>query len=486
MEVFSRRNISVTLTVIFLTVFISLHIDIISKTLRIDSDRSMYTTFEGYGDVPIHLSQITKFAYESSFSNLNEPLFYGNLVQYHFLINFIRGMVFKLTGNLLFSFLWPLYVLAAANIILVFLIYKKILEKNSWSIAALLIFFLGAGLTAWRTIISYESRTTFFLYAKYPDQPTVFGSPMTSAFTVQQSFFIGMFLFLVLIWFLLYLRDKDSHKAIIVAGLAYGWLPLAHTHAFVAASAVLFVSLILNLGKKTRAYLVKLISITAIGVIVAVPQLVFLMATKKAVGTHSDFAMFRFGWMVQPAPGSINFASIESVSPWSWEYVHFLFVNFGAILPLVILATTLLIIYYRKIKKENAYPVIVFGITAALLFLSVQFIKFQPWDFDDNKILNYFLFFFAPFLIWLVLYFFRNYRRLRGGAVIVVLLLTIPTGVIDLAYHVAYPRNQLLRIFSAESSAVADYTIANIREEDLVLSSTTFMNPVMSLAGRPA
>lgn len=494
------KKISLILSVIFLTLFGLLHSRLIANTFYVDEANNIHTTREGYGDIPLHLTQISKFAFADHF-DLNEPIYYGAKLQYPFLLNFLRGRLLALTGAWTASVLWPVFALGLANIALLFLIYKKLLKNNGLAVVAFLIFFLGSGLGAWpyiseafashKTIGGFISAingeyvsTINQIHAKYPDQNIAFGAPLSLVFVHQQTFFLGFFGFLLCLHLLLLTKASPKKSYFIGAGLVFGCLPLAHTHSFVAAAVVLFILMLLHLEKNSRPYLKKLLITSAIGIILALPQLAFLLSSKNTLNANADFARFRLGWMMEPGLGAVQFPTDER-SIFSLSFLNYLWLNFGIILPLFLLCLALTLIFYHRIRDENKSKLILFGLSGLLLFIAVQLIKFQPWDVDNNKLLVYFLFFGAPFIIWSLADVFRQRRYIQIPVIIIVLIFSTFSGVINLIPPLSLAKNDLPVIFNADARELAEFVRSNIKKENLILTNTTHLNPISSLAGRP-
>lgn len=496
----ARKKISIILSIIFLVLFGLLHLRLVANTFYVDEANNLHTTREGYGDIPLHLTQISKFAFADHF-DLNEPIYYGTKLQYPFLFNLLRGWLLALTGAWTASVLWPVFILALANIALLFAIYKKLLKNNGLAVVAFLIFFLGSGMGAWsyihgaiinhNTIGEFTSvmnrdyiSTIYRSDANYPNQNIAFGAPLSLVFVHQQTFFLGFFGFLLFLHLLLLAEASSKKRYFIGAGLIFGCLPLAHTHSFVAAAAVLFIALLSHLGKNYLPYLKKLLLISGIGIIMALPQLYFLLSSKNTLNANADFARFRLGWMMEPGLSAIQFPTSER-SIFSSSFLNFLWLNFGIILPLFLLCLALTLIFYRRIKEENKDKIILFGFSGLLLFIAVQLIKFQPWDFDNNKLLVYFLFFASPFIIWSLAYVFRQRQSVQIPIIIIVLILSTFSGVINLIPPLSLTKANLPVIFNADARKLAEFIRSNVNDKDLILTGTTHLNPVSSLAGRP-
>ncbi|MFA6295444.1 MAG: hypothetical protein WC666_03395 [Candidatus Paceibacterota bacterium] len=470
---FPRKNVSVILTIVFLILFALLQLRLVSNTFYVDTDNNIHSTTEGYGDIPLHLTQISKFAFSDNF-NLNEPIYYGNSLQYPFITNLIRGLFLRFSGAWTASVLWPVYILVIANIVLLFLIYKRFLKNNALTIVAFLIFFLGSGLNAWNSL-KFD--------AVFPDQNIDFRAPISLVFIHQQTFFLGFLFFLLFIWLLFLIKENPQRKYFIIAGIVFGCLPLIHTHSFVAATAVLFFSLILSLKKGYKHYLKGLLLTFSIGVVLSLPQLYFLLSAKNTLSVAADFARFRLGWMMETGIGAIQFPT-DQRSVFSLAFLDFLWVNLGIILPLFIICFIIAIIYRKYFNGEDKSNILIFGLSGLSIFTVVQLIKFQPWDFDNNKLLVYFLFFTASFIIWLLSYILRNHKYIKGVVITGVLILSTYSCVVEVTPRLLIAKKDLPIVFSNDAQLMAEYIRLNTDENNMILTSTTHRNPVSSLAGR--
>ena len=82
----------------FLAIVILFHSFMILKTFAVDSQGNMRSSYAGYGDIPFHMTQVSKFAFEKMM-NFNEPIFDGERMRYAFFINFFSGLILRSTSN---------------------------------------------------------------------------------------------------------------------------------------------------------------------------------------------------------------------------------------------------------------------------------------------------------------------------------------------------------------------------------------------------
>ncbi len=489
------------LTFIFLLAAIFFHLYLISQTFLIDKYGNIRSTITGYGDIPLHLTQITKFAFQNPL-NLGEPIFYGQKLDYPFLINLISGLMLRVTNNFSFSVLFPAFVFAACNIILVFWVYKQFLKNNLLASLSLLLFYLGSGFgalpyiqTALNNKLNLEQfinyliqnnvTTVVKLDAKFPAQSIDFGAPLSLVFLHQRAFFMGLFEFLILLLLIIILQNSRSRLIPFLAGLSFGLLPLSHTHSFVVASIMLFSFMIISFVKKDFVYLKRLVIVAAVGTIISIPQLIYLTTASSALTQAAGFVVFRFGWMAPPTIGSVIFPTGQLPTIFSFSFLQFLLINFGIILPTFLVCVIKIFLKRKTFTKDNLIIVFAFTLSGALLFLIVQLIKFQPWDFDDNKLLVYFQFFAIPIILLVIKNIFEH-KKIAGIFIMTTfIVLALFSGVIDMIPRLTMTENTLPVIFAQDAVQMANYIKTNIPQNELILTGTDHRNPVDALAGRP-
>lgn len=502
---FSKRIKSylskIDLKIFFLLVaFICFHLYLIFQTFYIDSIGNIRSTITGYGDIPLHLTQITKFAFEKSF-NLNEPIFFGRNLDYPFLINFISGLIYRFTNSFSFSVLFPAFLFATLNIILIFLIYKLILKNDKLAFLSLITFFLGSGLGGIEYIknaideklnifqflnylIQNHITTVVKLDAVYPSQSIDYGAPLSLVLLHQRAFFLGMFGLLIFLFFLILSEKSNKKLLLLISGVSLGLLPLMHTHSFIAACIIIFCFFIVATFRKKWDYLKKIIIVGIIGGLVSLPQVLYLLDL-NTFGQSSSFFVFRLGWMVPSTIGSVTFPKNQMPTFFSFSFLQFLWLNLGIILPSFIIAVFILLSKKINIKTSDSIKVFSFTLAACFLFLIVQLVRFQPWDFDDNKILVYFQLFCIPIIFLVIKGIYEKRRYLGITLALFFMIFSLFSGVMDMIPRLATPLDSLPIIFDVNSQKVANYIRKNIPENDLILTGLSHRNPVDSLAGRP-
>ncbi|MGH7239906.1 MAG: ArnT family glycosyltransferase, partial [Candidatus Saccharimonadales bacterium] len=418
-------------------------------------------------DIPFHLTEVTKFGYGSLF-NLNEPIFTGTPLKYSFFINWISGALFKLTGNLLFSFHLPSMLLAAAGAVLTFVIYRKFLKHDWLAALGVIVFMLGAGFGG-----------AIKTYATYPQQNVDWGAPLTSFFLHQRAFFLGYFLFALAAYCLWRYYETRQWRFFFPTAIAFGISPMAHYESFVAMGLVIAGVAVAALIKKNFLFFRQALLLLTCGLLIASPQIFYLLSGKTDVFSGaSAFIHFRLGWMSQPSSGSVQFSPTANALQKLWTYLGFLWINFG-----IVLIAAMITSAWAVKNKTTAKMAIRLLALAWVFFFIVQIIQFQPWDFDNNKLLVYWQFFAVPPILLML-----NTAKKPLNIVFIMLFLVLATvsGIKDAAARLAVPVNQMPVIFTSRDQNLARFIRQHVSQNDLIITSDTFLNPAASLAGMPA
>jgi len=481
----------INLEIIFLLLIILLYFNLFSKTLVFDQG-SYKVAAAGYGDIPFHMTQVSYFIHHQPFE-LESPIYLGQKLSYPFLINLLSSSFYTLNQNYLFSFHLPAFILVSAGIVLLYLLISKFIKKKLIRISCFLIFFFGSGLGFLRIIkdssiwaknsigelINYILHLpypiTVFYDATYPNQNIIWSDFLTMFLLHQRAFFYGFSLGVLCLFILClsYLYKKEG--LFCFGGILIGLLPLIHTHSFVALSLIAGSFLIASIIKKDwqliRGYFQTLLVI----LIIALPQLFFLHSK-----INSGFLFFRLGWMTEPGTiGAVQYNPAWKIHLWEW--LSFIWQNFSLFFPLLIIAILFLILRKNsQYRKEG--PILPLIIGTIFILLIVNIIKFQPWDFDNNKILAY-----ALLMGCVIIGCFFEQWKFKGKEFLVIILtfFIILSGVIDVLSRSSLASPTLYEIFSSKDQLAANWILKNIESKEVILTSSHHLNLVSSLAGKP-
>lgn len=246
-------------------------------------------------------------------------------------------------------------------------------------------------------------------------------------------------------------RRRQNRQIFVAAGLLVGILPLAHTHTFVVATLV---TLTLALLFPTRRWAYFFLA----AVVLAAPQLVYLLPSSAARG---GFLRLIWGW------GQAN----EADDP----FLLFWLKNTGPLIPL--LAWVLMRPQFRLTDHGRFY------LPFLLLFVVGNFLLFQPWPWDNSKILLYWYLMSVIFVAGLLRELFRRpdiYLRLLAAGTATLLVLSTVLDLSRLAFSGLGPH-----LFDWDDLEAAAVVMNETPPHARFLTSGRHNESVVSLAGRP-
>lgn len=479
--------------VILVFLMLILFLDLFSKTL-VFQDGSYRVAGAGFGDIPFHMTQVSYFINNQPFG-LENPIYSGDKLAYPFLINLLSAIFYVLSNNYIFSFQFPAALFICCGILLFYVLITKVVKKAFARICAFFIFFLGSGLGFIKilndnTIFHQKNLFSYLLHlpypivifynAHYPDQNITWSSFLTEFLMHQRSFFFGFSLG-VLCLLSIYLAYVNKRRNLFIfSGILIGLLPLAHIHSFIALSIIVGGFFLTALIKKNKELVLSFLWMGAISVLVALPALLFILLNKAKSDT--GFFIFRWGWMTEIGGiGSINFNL--AAKDHTIEYLSYFGQNFGLILPLFIIAAAFLLLRLRRnLFSEKTFFVCSLVFSAALLWIFINTVKFQPWDFDTNKFFGYFL-----LVAVLIIGYFFDRLKIPGVKIgfVVLTLFIVSTGMIDALSRSSLAHPYLYQIFGLDEQKTADWIINNVSQKNIILTGGNHLNLVNSLAGKP-
>ncbi|MCX6119415.1 MAG: hypothetical protein NT027_17900, partial [Proteobacteria bacterium] len=260
---------------------------------------------------------------------------------------------------------------------------------------------------------------------------------------------IGLF---IIIYLEKYLRQRHI-SAIwkdVFFGALYGTLPFVHLHSFVAVSLVIGTYGVLCIRSWRTT-------------------LNFVFASSLPI----------IAWWYFFYRTSTNNSPIEFIKGWyiqdSWlEIAKFWFMNLGIFLPLALFGTIL--------NGNFRNPSIISG---WLLFLFGNFVKLQPWIWDNMKLFTWSFILIVPTVVDSMEYIANLFdkRISRIGSTFVLMLLLTISGFAEVS-RIFWEKNTNLQMFSSEDLALAEEFRSFSKPTDLVLTSDKHNHWVSAVAGR--
>lgn len=362
-----------------------------------------------WGDWAAHSAYISHFAYSDTIS-LEHPLYAGIKFSYTFMPDFLSAIFIKLGSDIIPSMIAPGFVFSMALVILLYYFSLRLSKKEIVAALAVLLFIFDGGLGFlyfFKDIanLPYAGLLDFFKnspleYAHLADKNIHWTALINNLLLPQRAFTMGMPLgILVLTAILIGLKEAKNNKMFFYGGIIAAFLPAIHIHSLVAVSFLGFSLIVLFSGKNFNLIAKRLLLFFGPIAVLGFWQILFLFP-----GNGYSYIV-QLGWMAKD-------------ENWIYFWVKNLGFNFIFILPAFFVVG-------RKMK--------IFYIPFFLLFIIANIFLFQPHDYDNIKIMEYW---FLPTSIILSIFLAKVWQEsiLSKLFVCAVLPLMILAPVLDLAH----------------------------------------------------
>jgi len=403
-----------------------------------------------YGDSALHAAYTSRLA-TGEFPPQN-PLFAGKTLVYPFAVNLFAAVLLKsgLNFNLAFSLPQLIFIISLLSIF--YLVCKSIGSTKIFFISSALIF-LGWGTAGLQYIIDNNNLFSMFNYLDFDSIISAnynlhFFNIFSSLIFPARSFLPGLIIGISIYFLFKKYFETNEAKNLIAIGSLTGILPYWHTHTaiFIAISGIIF-GVYMLYNQKLKIDLISIFGSFAVSIIFVSPFL-FLFFTNQETG---QFLRFISGWQ----NGNENI-------------LLFWFKNSFLILPL---ATAGFFIIEKKFR--------IFFIPSAVTFIVANLIIFQPWEWDNIKLLTWSFVFFA------ILASFALIRILRFGILgwIIVVAITLTsslTGFISITD--LFKRNFV--IYDLNDIKLAGWVKENTTYDEIFAVDPLPNHPVPGLSGR--
>jgi hypothetical protein len=417
----------------------------------------IYTgVLNNYGDLPFHLSVITRFAFGQNFPP-EDPTFAGARFTYPFMTDFVSAMFVRAGATLRDSMFIENWIVGVALVGVLHRFGQKLLRNRTAAILTPVLVILNGGL-GWAMLFGDVNKTdggVFQVLRHIPHSYTIlpevaegwrWGNAVTSLLVPQRGFLLGIPLAVIVFtqWWIAMQSDaegieqgkrkkvkgkkeeqkanqkktlkpdrrntefEDEHssllpfaffllpsaKRMLAAGLVAGLLPLVHAHSFIVVMGVGACLAVIN-WPRWREWLAFFI----VASLIAVPQL--LWSTHGSAVSTRAFIGWEFGW----DNANQNFF-------WFW------FKNTGLFIPLLIAA-----LLWKREDYLVSRKLLFFFLPFTLCFIIPNGLKLAPWIWDNIKVLFYWWIASAPIVALLLARLWKGnaWNRVLAGGLFVVL-----------------------------------------------------------------
>ena len=287
-----------------------------------------------------------------------------------------------------------------------------------------------------------------------------FINPIYAYLIPQRAFLFGLPLTLTILSLLFAgLKSGRPRGPFLAAGLVAILLPLVHTHSLVYLGLLTPGLALLTWGrlagrrKRRWRQLAPWLYFVVPILILALPQVLWI-----ASGVRSYmFFRYQLGWTAH-----------GEFLPWFWLK------NAGLFLPLLLVA-------FWWLRKRNPLLLQLTG-AAAIVWLIANLYVFQPWDWDNTKLLVYWLVMSIPAVAALLVWLFEKGGWARAGVVALFPFLIL-AGVADVSRTLP-PNHYRAVMFDQVGQGIAAVVRERSAPDSVWLTSQMINNPIGSLAGR--
>jgi hypothetical protein len=427
----------------------------------LEKPEGYYTgVLNNYGDLPFHLSVITRFAFGQNYPP-EDPTFAGARFTYPFLTDFISAIFVRLGATLRQSLFIENWIIGVALVGVLHRFGRQLVRNRTAAILTPVLVILNGGFGWWMLFgdVNKSDSGVFHVlnhiehsYTILPDvaQNWRWGNAVTSLLVPQRGFLLGIPLAVIVFtqWWqamrnasseeqsgkskALSAKSKEprarnerrgaqssspsdlselgvhplrfalsslSARRMLAAGFVAGLLPLVHAHSFIAAMGVGGVLALINI-KRWREWF----GFFVVASLIAGPQL--LWSTHGSAVSTRAFIGWEFGW----GHGGEN-------------VLVFWLKNTGLFIPLLVAAL---------LWKTDSYLVprklLLFYLPFTLCFIIPNLIKFAPWIWDNIKILFYWWVASAPLVALLIAKLWEGTTFSRVTAATLLVMLTLAGG----------------------------------------------------------
>ncbi len=465
-----------------------------THVMRVDAAGNWHVGQSTYGDLPMHLSFITGLTGKKFPADY--PFYPGARLSYPFLTDTFSSTFYLLGCSLQASVVIPGTLMMALCFMGVLVLGREMTAGGKIMILAALLFFLNGGLGflydfdlaggSWDGgyFETVGERIQNILTGYYktptnqPDPNNLRWSNVICDLMVPQRTLLGGWCAVFPCFYLMdaVFRAKkrdpgNGPRGLILLAVWAGALPLIHTHSFLALVLASFGAMMYDwihgdpdamMTRRTRwQILTPYLIYAGIAAALAVPQLIlftFRQAFQEGAG-HS-FLQLQFNWVNNPGGRGMRDLYI-------WFYVK----NIG--LPFLALIAAL---FDKTPRHRRLFAM------ALPIILAAEFIRFQPNEYDNNKLL---------YLAWLLCCMivadwsaeiWKKLKGLRSRYVLAVIAATVTFLSAGLTIWRECVSDYIA--FSSASVEAGEFARDRTEKDAVFISGTQHLNPVLSIGGK--
>lgn len=384
------------------------------------------------------------------------PIYWGKPFIYPFAADILSAFLVRFGLDLFTSYT---LVGLALSLLLVFLIkiyFDRFTSDPLASLLGLNIFLLSGGL-GFALFIRDLFRNGLNTLTAIPHEYTRLDpdhiqwlNVITGELIPQRALLLGLIVGLTILIFLWHLHNHHRPPAplYVITGILIGLLPVIHPHTLIALSPVIIWVFILNFRRQPLSSWAFLIAPAAA---LALPLIFFHILP----ATETSFLHWYPGWLAR---------SMDIDWLWFW------FLNWGAFAPLALFGLLCL-------SRRQLLFLAPFG----LVFIISNLVLFQPYDWDNSKVITWVYLVFSPVAGLFLARLFRYHWQAKLAAALLLLVLTA-SGFIDLARQLE--PHTTIHMYTPEELDLAAWVKTATNPQSVFLTSDLHTHPLPALTGR--
>lgn len=415
-----------------------------------------------WADWSAHLSYASVFAYRPPSLWFDaHPLYALRKFTYPFVADAVSGLLIKAGVDIVPAFVWPSILMTMLLLWLLYTFYFSVLKKPAPAFLATTLFLAGGGLgfLYWFKDLAHYERWPHPLlppqeYTRVIDAKIEWLNVVNGQLMPQRAFLFAIPLTLiVLIW--LWRCDQQGWQKVkswqlVLAGVFSGLLPTVHVHSFMVLAIVGIIYALLR-----RQYWRYWLWWGLSSAVVAFPVYRWLYGGEIGL----SFFAWKPGWLAVNPPNPVN-------PVWFW------IVNWGVFLPLSWWA--------MWSRPRWRHP---FFVAALVIFIAANLVLFQPYDWDNSKMLAWSYLFWAAPVVSLLSDWWRQSLWWGKFFLVVVYISLIFSGLLDI-YRNTHNDQLSYRMWSNEELELAKELQKITTPTDRILVTDANNHWVSCLTGR--
>lgn len=473
---YTKRTLLKDLFILALVgVFTVLAVSLIqSHTLNYDQG-AYYTGQCTYGDMNMHLGFITSIARQHTFPPVYSLMGGAEALNYPFLCDTVSSSLLLFGTALREAYMIPMFAAFLLVFLGVWFVAEGILGKAGRTAIAFLIFLLDGGLGIIYFLDGTKTDPDNFtrIFTQFYETPTNlvdnnvrWTNVIVDMLLPQRATLFGwMCLFAVLFIFHKGVFGRKT-SYMLLAGVLAGFLPMIHTHSYFAVGLIAIAWIIATLirDRFNRATMLRWLLFGIPALVISVPQL--MIWTFNAVGGDS-FIRFVFNW-----------SNSQAGDNWLWFWVKNVGVAFLLIPPAFFAASR---------EKKLVYT------GAFFIFLTAEFIVFQPNLYDNIKLFFVWYLYMAIMIADFIGVCYEKIRTVPGVKTAIALLVFVMTvsGVLTIQREIKSGERDkskhsgpAYQLYNSANVSAAEWIEDNTDPKSVFLCWNNHNNAIASLTGR--